>query len=41
MAADAPITIFGPDFPFAYDDWLRHPAGLGTVPARASVRKWR
>ncbi|GAA2100869.1 NAD(P)/FAD-dependent oxidoreductase [Streptomyces albiaxialis] len=22
-----------PDFPFAYDDWLRHPAGLGTVPA--------
>ncbi|HMS77176.1 NAD(P)/FAD-dependent oxidoreductase [Gordonia sp. (in: high G+C Gram-positive bacteria)] len=35
MAADAPITIFGPDFPFAYDDWLRHPAGLGTVPGEA------
>src|SRR5271154_249692 len=27
-----PVTIFGHDFPFAYDDWLRHPAGLGTVP---------
>jgi len=35
MAADAPVTIFGPDFPFAYDDWLRHPAGLGTVPDEA------
>ena len=28
-----PVTAFGPDFPFAYDDWLRHPAGLGSVPA--------
>jgi monoamine oxidase len=27
-----PITMFGPDFPFAYDDHLAHPAGLGTVP---------
>jgi lysine 2-monooxygenase len=27
-----PITMFGPDFPFAYDDYLAHPAGLGTVP---------
>src|SRR5882672_8169070 len=27
-----PVTIFGPDFPFGYDDWLRHPAGLGSVP---------
>jgi lysine 2-monooxygenase len=31
-AALGPVTIFGPDFPFAYDDWLRHPAGLGSVP---------
>ena len=30
-----PVTIFGPDFPFAYDDWLRHPAGLATVPESA------
>jgi tryptophan 2-monooxygenase len=30
-----PITMFGPDFPFAYDDWLLHPAGLGTLPAQA------
>ena len=28
-----PITAFGPDFPFAFDDWLEHPAGLGTIPA--------
>ena len=28
-----PVTAFGPDFPFAYDDWLAHPAGLGSVPA--------
>ncbi|WP_079166306.1 flavin monoamine oxidase family protein [Streptomyces oceani] len=26
--------MFGPDFPFPYDDWLRHPAGLGTIPSR-------
>ncbi len=28
-----PISMFGPDFPFAYDDFLKHPAGLGSVPA--------
>lgn len=28
-----PVTIFGPDFPFPFDDWIRHPAGLGSVPA--------
>lgn len=28
-----PVTMFGPDFPFAYDDYLAHPAGLGQVPA--------
>ena len=28
------VTMLGPDFPFAYDDWLRHPAGLGGVPIR-------
>ena len=27
-----PVTMFGPDFPFAYDDWIRHPAGLGQLP---------
>ena len=32
-SASAPITIFGPDFPFAYDDWLAHPQGLATLPA--------
>lgn len=33
--ANAPVTLFGPDFPFAYDDWLRHPRGLATLPAQA------
>ncbi|NJM30613.1 MAG: amine oxidase, partial [Rhizobiales bacterium] len=28
-----PLTMFGPDFPFSYDEWLAHKAGLGSVPA--------
>ncbi|QCB47361.1 NAD(P)/FAD-dependent oxidoreductase [Hydrogenophaga sp. PAMC20947] len=32
---NAPVTVFGPDFPFPYDDWLSHPAGLGTLPTAA------
>src|SRR3990167_5090226 len=32
-AVRPPVTIFGPDFPFAFDDWIAHPAGLGTLPA--------
>lgn len=31
--------MFGPDFPFAYDDFLKHPAGLGQVPAAARGRR--
>ncbi|MFD1829265.1 flavin monoamine oxidase family protein [Streptomyces desertarenae] len=31
--SEPPVTMFGPDFPFAYDDYLAHPAGLGQVPA--------
>ncbi|MEZ5703695.1 MAG: NAD(P)-binding protein [Burkholderiaceae bacterium] len=31
----SPVTVFGPDFPFAYDDWLTHPAGLGNLPPAA------
>ena len=27
-----PVTVFGPDFPFAYDTWLRHRAGRGSLP---------
>ena len=26
------LSAFGPDFPFAYDSWLQHPAGLGQIP---------
>ncbi|HEV2538014.1 MAG TPA: NAD(P)/FAD-dependent oxidoreductase [Streptosporangiaceae bacterium] len=32
-APKGPVTIFGPDFPFPFDDWLTHPAGLGSIPA--------
>ncbi|MGA4876712.1 flavin monoamine oxidase family protein [Streptomyces lydicamycinicus] len=32
LASSERVTMFVPDFPFAYDDWLRHPAGLGAVP---------
>src|SRR6476619_1874181 len=28
-----PVTIFVPDFPFPFDDWIAHPAGLGSIPA--------
>lgn len=31
-AAAGPVTVFGPDFPFAYDSWLAAPAGIGTIP---------
>ena len=33
MSDAAPVTMFGPDFPFAFDDWIAHPAGLGSIPA--------
>ncbi len=31
-AAEAPITMLNPDFPFSYDHFLAHPDGLGAVP---------
>ncbi|MCX4545414.1 NAD(P)/FAD-dependent oxidoreductase [Streptomyces sp. NBC_01565] len=31
-ASPAPTTMLVPDFPFSYDGWLRHPAGLGSLP---------
>jgi lysine 2-monooxygenase len=30
-----PVTVFGPDFPFAFDDWIKSADGLGTLPNRA------
>ncbi|HTI01030.1 MAG TPA: NAD(P)/FAD-dependent oxidoreductase [Acidisoma sp.] len=33
--ASPPVTTFGPDFPFAYDTWIAHPAGLGRLPPDA------
>ncbi|MFF4955391.1 flavin monoamine oxidase family protein [Streptomyces chattanoogensis] len=32
-ATPAPTTMLVPDFPFSYDSWLAHPAGLGSLPA--------
>jgi len=29
---DHGISVFGPDFPFAYDQWIKHSAGTGTLP---------
>lgn len=26
------ITVFGPDFPFAYDQWIKHRDGMGRLP---------
>jgi monoamine oxidase len=30
----APVTMFGPDFPFPFADWIAHPAGLGVIPTQ-------
>ena len=27
-----PVTAFGPDFPFPFDDWIKHPSGLACIP---------
>ncbi|OBC12042.1 amine oxidase [Mycobacterium sp. 852013-50091_SCH5140682] len=31
----APVSVFGPDFPFEFDKWISHPDGLGVVPEAA------
>lgn len=36
---DKPVTMFGPDFPFAYDDYLAHPDGIGSIPKEAHGTK--
>src|SRR5688572_17943040 len=30
--SDQPVTMFGPDFPFPYDDYVTSPRGLGRIP---------
>ncbi|WP_431044290.1 flavin monoamine oxidase family protein [Streptomyces sp. P1-3] len=35
-ATTAPTTMLVPDFPFSYDRWLCHPAGLGSLPPGAA-----
>ncbi|MEM7172090.1 MAG: NAD(P)/FAD-dependent oxidoreductase [Pseudomonadota bacterium] len=27
-----PVTVFGPDFPFAYDNWIKYDGALGQLP---------
>jgi len=29
---DHGISVFGPDFPFPYDQWVKHSSGTGTLP---------
>ncbi len=36
--SDGPVTIFGPDFPFAFDDWLNAPGRPGLDPGRTARR---
>ena len=33
LTSTSAVTGFSPDFPFAFDDWIKHPAGLGSIPA--------
>jgi len=33
LISTSAVTGFSPDFPFAFDDWIKHPAGLGSIPA--------
>lgn len=35
----AGVTMYGPDFPFPFDDWISHPAGLGSLPEDAWGRE--
>lgn len=32
------VTAFGPDFTFAFDDWITSPVGLGALPAESHGR---
>ncbi len=32
VSGQPPVTMLNPDFPFSYDLYLEHPAGLGSVP---------
>lgn len=36
---ESPVTVFGPDFPFAFDDWVSHPAGLGSIRPDAMAKR--
>lgn len=38
-AAAPPITMFGPDFPYAYDDFLAHPAASARYRRPSTARR--
>lgn len=39
--AQPPITMFGPDFPYAYDDFLAHPRASARSPPPSTGRRSR
>lgn len=38
--AQPPITMFGPDFPYAYDDFLAHPADSARYRRPSTAPRW-
>ncbi|NMO02479.1 NAD(P)/FAD-dependent oxidoreductase [Gordonia sp. TBRC 11910] len=38
-APQPPLTMFGPDFPFAYDDFVTAAAGIGSIPEQAHGKR--
>lgn len=32
---DNRISVFGPDFPFSYDQWIKSDSGIGNLPVSA------
>ena len=40
MARPAPqVSAFGPDFTYAFDDWIKNPEGIGALPSHSLGRK--
>lgn len=39
-SSQAPLNMCGPDFPFAYDEFLAHPAASAPSPPSTTAPKW-
>ncbi len=35
-----PVTNFGPDFPFPFDDWIKNPPVWGQFRRTAMAKRW-